>query len=169
MIFFVTGASGSGKSACMPLVAEALPGVELHDFDDVGVPTDADTAWRQRTTEHWLCIGLENERAGLDTMICGGAILGEILACPSTPLAAGIAVCLLDCDDTTRQLRLKSRAGEIGDQIGWAAWQRAHAGDPSWRPDVIVEGGAPGMHWQRWSDWKRGDPRWARALKAGNG
>ena len=36
-----------------------------------------------------------------------------------------------------------------------------HAVDPQWRPDVIRAAGAPGMAWERWSEWRRGDARWA--------
>ena len=42
----------------------------------------------------------------------------------------------------------------------WAAWQRMHAVDPQWRQDVIREGGAAEMRWERWEDWQRGDRRW---------
>lgn len=35
-----------------------------------------------------------------------------------------------------------------------------HAVDPQWRPDVIQDGSAPEMCWDRWHDWQRGDPRW---------
>ena len=35
-----------------------------------------------------------------------------------------------------------------------------HARDPQWRPDVIVEGGAAEMRWERWTGWQAGDPGW---------
>lgn len=95
-------------------------------------------------------------------MVCGGAILGEVLACPSAPQAGPVAVCLLDCGDVLRIDRLRSRGthGCTQEMLSWAAWQRVHAVDPQWRPDVIREGGAPGMRWERWASWLRGDPRW---------
>jgi hypothetical protein len=37
---------------------------------------------------------------------------------------------------------------------------RRHSEDPTWRPDVIREGSAEVMRWERWSGWQRGDPRW---------
>jgi hypothetical protein len=162
MIFFVTGASGAGKSACLPGLASRLPNVALHDFDEVGVPADADKVWRQRTTEAWLSRGLENEAAGRSTVICGGAVLGEILACPSASAAAHLAVCFLDCSDLARIDRLKSRGphGATQDTLNWAAWQRVHVVDPQWRPDVITADAAPEMHFQRWAEWQRGDRRW---------
>ncbi len=162
MIFFVTGASGSGKTACMPDLARLLPDVDLHDFDEVGVPAGADKRWRQETTDGWLRRGIACGRSGRDLMVCGGAILGEVLACPSAPEAGAVEICLLDCHDVVRIDRLRARGthGCTQDMLSWAAWQRVHAADPGWRPDVIRDGGAPGMCWERWEDWRRGDPRW---------
>ncbi len=162
MVLFVTGASGSGKTACMPELARLLPGVPLHDFDEEGVPPGADKVWRQRTTETWLQRGRALAREGRPLVVCGQAVLGEILACPSAADAGGVAACLLDCADVARIDRLRSRGthGCTQDTLNWAAWQRVHAVDPQWRPDVIREGAAPEMRWERWQDWRRGDPRW---------
>ena len=54
MLFFVTGASGSGKTAIIPRLRQRLPQVAVYDFDSIGVPPDADAAWRQQATERWL-------------------------------------------------------------------------------------------------------------------
>lgn len=162
MIFFVTGASGSGKTACMADLARLLPGVAVHDFDEVGVPAAPDKAWRQESTERWLRRGIAHGREGRDLTVCGGAIPGEILACPSAPEAGPLAICLLDCGDVVRIDRLRARGthGCTQEMLSWAAWQRVHAVDPGWRPDVIRDGAAPGMRWDRWEGWRRGDPRW---------
>jgi hypothetical protein len=162
VIFFVTGASGSGKTACMPDLARLLPDVALHDLDEVGVPAGADKAWRQRTTEQWLRRGIQGGTEGRDLVVCGGAVLGEVLACPSAPEAGRVAVCLLDCADVPRIDRLRARGthGCTQEMLSWAAWLRVHAVDPQWSPDVIRDGGAPGMRWERWAGWRRGDPRW---------
>ncbi len=37
---------------------------------------------------------------------------------------------------------------------------RRHAADPGWMPHVLTTGGWPEMRWDRWSGWRRGDPRW---------
>ncbi len=162
MIFFVTGASGAGKTACMPLQAPLLPGVALHDFDEVGVPPDAGKTSRQRATETWVRRGAAGGREGRHLVVCGGAILGEVLACPSAPEAGPVQVCLLDCGDVVRIDRLRARGthGCTQDMLSWAAGQRVHAVDPQWRPDVIRDGAAPEMRWDRWAGWQRGDPRW---------
>lgn len=161
MIFFVTGASGSGKTACMPELARLLPQAALHDFDEVGVPPGAGKVWRQATTEGWLQRGLACAREARDLVVCGQAVLGEILACPSAD-GASIAVCLLDCAEVARVDRLRARGpdGCTQDTLGWAAWLRVHAVDPAWRPDVLRDGAWPGMRWERWAGWRRGDPRW---------
>ena len=54
MLYLITGASGSGKSACLPYLKAALPESDVVDFDDIGVPEHADKIWRQESTEQWL-------------------------------------------------------------------------------------------------------------------
>ncbi len=166
MIFFVTGASGSGKTACMPHLAPLLHGMALHDFDEVGVPPDAGKVWRQQSTESWLRRGVACRAQGRHLVVCGGAILGEVLACPSAPEAGPVAVCLLECGDVARIDRLRSRGthGCTQEMLNWAAWQRVHAVDPQWRPDVIRDGADPAMRWERWAGWQRGDPRWREEI-----
>jgi hypothetical protein len=162
MVFFITGASGSGKSAALPGLRAAFPDMDWRDFDAVGVPQPCPPEWRPRTTQHWLEIALANKDRGLDTGIVGGALLGEILACPSAPDLDGIHVALLDCYDVQRIERLRQRGthGASQDMLSWAAWQRMHAVDPRWRPDVISASSAPEMNWGRWVGWEKGDPRW---------
>jgi hypothetical protein len=146
----------------MPHLRQLLPHVVLYDFDAVGVPPHAGPVWRQQTTEYWLQRAVAHQADPCDTLVCGGALLGEILACPSAPQVNGIAVCLLDCADVVRIDRLRARGthGATQDMLNWAAWQRLHAVDPQWRPDVIQRQSAPGMQWARWATWQRGDPRW---------
>jgi len=162
MIFLVTGASGSGKTACMPELARLLPEVALHDFDSVGVPPGAEKVWRQRTTEEWLRRGIEHAREGRDLVVCGQAVYGEALACPAAEEAGPIAGCLLDCADVLRIDRLRARGahGATQETLNWSAWQRVHAVDPGWRPDVLRDGAWPELRWERWAGWRRGDPRW---------
>jgi hypothetical protein len=146
----------------MPHLRRLLPQVVLYDFDAVGVPPHAGAPWRQQTTEYWLKQALVHQAEARDTLVCGGALLGEILACPSAPQVNGIAVCLLDCADVVRidRLRVRGTHRATQDMLNWAAWQRLHAVDPQWRPDVIQRQSAPGMQWVRWAAWQRGDPRW---------
>ncbi len=166
MIFFLTGASGAGKTACMPDLARLLPEVALHDFDEPGVPPGAGKVWRQETTEAWLQRGIAYAREGRDLIVSGGAVPGEVLACPSAADAGPIALCLLDCGDVERIDRLRARGthGCTQEMLSWSAWLRVHAADPGWRPDVIQDGAWPALRWDRWAGWKRGDPRWQTAV-----
>jgi hypothetical protein len=81
--FFLTGASGSGKSASLPGLQAALPTMDWRDFDEFGVPSPCPCGWRPLMTERWIQVALENKQRGKDTSGVGGAIMGEILACPS--------------------------------------------------------------------------------------
>lgn len=171
MLFFVTGASGSGKSACIKPLKQRLAGFKIYDFDQIFSTSSYYAGWqqrpqetRQRATENWLQQALADQKVGVSSIVCGGAVLGEILACPSAPLLETIKVCLLDCYDVLRIDRINSRG--FGTQVAgletlcWASWLRLHAVDPQWRQDVIKTGSAPEMEWSRWDSWQRNDPRW---------
>jgi len=162
MMFFLTGASGSGKSASLPGLRVALPSIDWRDFDEFGVPSPCPREWRPQTTERWIKVALQNQRLGKNTGIAGGAIMGEVLACPSAPCVDKIHVALLDCHDVVRLDRLWKRGthGATQDMLSWAAWQRVHAVDPQWRQDVVRQGKLGEMQWERWTSWQRGDPRW---------
>lgn len=165
MLLFVTGASGSGKTVCIPGLEKRLPEFDIHDFDERDVPSDADARWRQKETEYWINRGIENQRLGKDTVICGGAVYGEILACPSIHQIEDLAACLLDCDDIVRIDRLRHRGNEPGmDMLAWAAWLRVHAVDPTWCPEVIMKNSYDLMNWDNWLGWERGDPRWRQEI-----
>jgi hypothetical protein len=162
MMFFVMGASGAGKSACLESLSYLRPDLRCYDLDEGGVPADADKAWRQRRTEHWLRKGLDHQAEGLVTVVCGNAVPGEILACPSAPQVRGLHFCLLDCYDVERidRIRRRGHGFDTMEVLCWAAWQRVHAVDPQFRPDVITDGGAEEMQWGRWRDLLRGNPGW---------
>lgn len=52
MLYFVAGASGSGTTAIIPYLQKILSNtIELYDFDDIGVPKDADKKWRQKNLQ----------------------------------------------------------------------------------------------------------------------
>ncbi len=164
MFFVLMGASGAGKTVALNGLLLKHPQDVWYDFDSVGVPPNADKGWRQRTIEHWLKIALEHQSRGQDMGLCGNAAFGEYLASPSAPQIAGIAGCLLDCGDVVRIDRLRGRnardRGISQEMLNWAAWHRMHAVDPQWRQDVIRRDAEPGMQWERWEQWQRGDARW---------
>lgn len=57
----VVGASGSGKTTCLDIIEQYHPEWSCHDFDDIGVPENADKRWRQEATEHWLQVLLAKD------------------------------------------------------------------------------------------------------------
>jgi hypothetical protein len=164
VLFLVFGSSGSGKSFSLDVLRRRVSGLAIHDFDEIGVPSDADTAWRHRATERWVRRALEYEAEGTDLLL-GQTPFGELLAAPSAPLLEAISACLVDCDDETRLVRLHERgpewlvrsAGDVDDYVNWAEWMRRHATDPAWRTDVIRLGGDEAMRWERWIGWCAGD------------
>jgi hypothetical protein len=169
MLFLLFGSSAAGKTVALPALRRRVPALAVHDFDEIDVPADADTAWRQRANERWVRRGIEYQADGVDLLLAGQTPLGELLATPSARLLEAISGCLLDCDDETRVARLHARGREwldrvpddLQDFLSWAEWMRGHARDPRWRPHVIRQGELAGeMHWERWSDWQAGDPRW---------
>jgi hypothetical protein len=169
MMFLVTGSSAAGKTYALNELRERQPELAIHDFDEIGVPPNADTAWRQRADEAWIQRALDYQAAGTDLLLAGQTPFGEFLAAPSVTQLEAVSACLIDCDDATRIERLRKRgpewlastAGDLQDYLNWADWMRHHATDPAWRQDVIRHGnGESEMRWDRWVDWQAGDPRW---------
>lgn len=144
-IYFIGGASGSGKTAITPSLQKILGSeIKVYDFDDIGVPEGADKKWRQESTEKWLQ-KLLNE--GKDACLLGQIVLGEIIACPSAKKLDGINFCLLDVSDFERIQRLKKRNTYGADQnmLNWSAWLRMHHQDPQWTQHVITDDSWDGL------------------------
>jgi hypothetical protein len=170
VFFLLFGSSAAGKTFAIDrLRARRVTHLAVHDFDEIGVPPGADTAWRHRANEQWVRQALVYQDEGSDLLLAGQTPFGELLATPSAPRLEAISACLLDCDDQTLLARLRARgpewlartAGELQDYLAWAAWMREHAADPSWRPEVIRhEATEDEMRWSRWSGWTAADPRW---------
>lgn len=136
-IYFIAGASGSGKTTIIPHLKKILAkDVAVYDFDDIGVPDGADKKWRQESTEKWLKKLLSEDK---DACLLGQIVLGEILACPSAKQIDKINFCLLDVEDFERIERLKERNTYGADQnmLNWSAWLRTHQQNPQWMQDVV--------------------------------
>jgi hypothetical protein len=169
MMFLVSGSSAAGKTFALNALRERQPELVIHDFDEIGVPASADTAWRQRANEAWVRRAIDYQAEGTDILLAGQTPYGELLAAPSSTELEAISACLIDCDDATRTERLRARgpewlastAGDLQDFLNWADWMRHHVADPAWRQNVIRQGDAEKeMRWDRWVDWQVGDPRW---------
>lgn len=169
MLFLLFGSSAAGKTFVLDELRGRVAHLALHDFDEIGVPRGADTAWRHRANEQWVRRALEYQEEETDLLLAGQTPFGELLAAPSAPRLEAISACLIDCDDETRVARLQARgpewfartAGDLQSYLHWAAWMREHAADPSWRTEVIRnEATEDEMSWSRWSGWTAADPRW---------
>ena len=137
----------------------------MRDSDEQGVPSDADTAWRQRDLQRWVRHAIDIEEDGTDLVLTGQSPIGELLAVPEAN-RLDLAVCLIDLADDARTVRLEERDPGVWspnakrDFNNWGAWHRQHARDPSHHPEVITTAGARGWRWDRWQQWDRHDPRW---------
>jgi hypothetical protein len=165
MLFVLTGSSCSGKST-VAARCNGIDGVVVHDFDEIGVPSNADAAWRQTALETWTARAVDEERRGHDMLLTAQSPLGEILAVPSATRLEGIAVALIAVEAGIRSTRLEQRdpgkwnADAKHAFVNWARWHEAHADDPQTQPEVIMAGSSPEMDWSRWTSWTRDDPRW---------
>ena len=149
-LYFIAGASGSGKTALIPHLEKLFGNhVSIHDFDDRGVPENADKKWRQETTEKWLQKLLRDDKKAC---LIGQIILGELLACPSAKQIDNVNFCLLDVSDFERNQRLKKRNIYGADQnmLNWSAWLRMHHQDPQWMQHVIKKNSWEGLNFSSW-------------------
>lgn len=122
-IFFITGASGVGKSTLVEqLKLLNLPSCVVCDFDERGVPANADEVWRKRETALWLDVAEKNLKANITTIICGVSVPAEVIAVRDVPR---VFFGLIKVDDLIIEKRLKARGWSenlIKDNICWAAF-----------------------------------------------
>ncbi|OHB14908.1 MAG: hypothetical protein A2605_02275 [Candidatus Zambryskibacteria bacterium RIFOXYD1_FULL_39_35] len=80
-IIFITGSSGVGKSTLLKKLKSSLSAEKyaMYDFDELGVPLDADNGWRIDTTKIWLAKAEENIKNGITTIIAGLTYPKEVM------------------------------------------------------------------------------------------
>lgn len=157
-LYFIGGASGSGKTSIMNELQKIVGKTAVYDFDDIGVPEGADKKWRQESTEKWLHKLLSADQ---DAYLLGQIVLGEILACPSAHKLGKVNFYLLDVSDFERIKRLKQRSTYGADQnmLNWAAWLRMHHQDPQWAQHVLKEDCWNGLDFSSWDHLKNWDSK----------
>jgi hypothetical protein len=64
MLFLLFGSSAAGKTSVLSALRGQVAGLALHDFDEIEVPSGADTAWRHRAHERWIQRALDCLREG---------------------------------------------------------------------------------------------------------
>ena len=109
-IFFIIGVNGVGKSTLIPFLRSSLDGAKfvVHDFDERGVPNNADKNWRASETFHWMKTGKTNTGKGISTIICGFSKPQEIIDA-AAKLDGEPKVCLLDANADVISQRILSR------------------------------------------------------------
>ncbi len=156
MLFLVFGSSAAGKTTLVAALRERVARLEVHDFDEIGVPPGATRSWRHGANERWIDRALTLQEAGTDLLLAGQTPPGEFLASPSAAALEAICACLLDCSDEVRAARLKARGpdwleragGSLDDYLAWGRWMRGHATDPRYEQHVIRQDG-DGLAWER--------------------
>lgn len=73
MLLSLSGASGSGKSTALRslMAADLSQRIACVEFDSIGVPIDADTAWRHSAVEHWVQAAVTAQSSGKHFLLCG--------------------------------------------------------------------------------------------------
>jgi hypothetical protein len=169
MLLSLSGASGAGKSTVLGFLQQLDWGqpVTCAEFDSIGVPVDADTAWRHAAIEQWVRRALEEQARGCHLLLCGQVPVGELLAAPSADELDGVAVCVLHCSPEVRRDRLRRR-GEpeetITHHVAFGEWFLRHAMDLGHRPEVVRVDSPVRMRWERWEDWQGDGARWPVAV-----
>ena len=107
--FFITGAEGTGKSSIIPFLKTKVSELEIHDFDEVGVPEDPPLQWRLDTTLHWINKAKENQEKNLSTCIVGLSFPNEVNDFKESKKLEKILFCFLDISKEEREKRLSKR------------------------------------------------------------
>ncbi len=109
-VFFVIGANGVGKTTTFNLLKNNLSesNFNMYDFDERGVPNNADKEWRKSETEYWLHLGIEKKKQNKNTVVCGFMKPEEIEEM-AEKLGDKPVVIFLDADTDTISERIRSR------------------------------------------------------------
>ena len=108
-ILLITGACGVGKSSIFPIIKASLPEINVHDFDEVGVPELPTIGWRKTITRHWLELSTENLKTEKSTVILGMIHPSEVRELVSVDIQKQIKFLLLDVTIDERNRRFKCR------------------------------------------------------------
>ena len=137
-ILFVTGASGSGKTATVrALEARALSGVRCCYFDSVGVPSaeswgsGGPEGWQAVTTTEWIR-RLAADPDGAEVYVLDGQTRPSFVRSAVEVIhGAHVRIVLLECAPAVRHARLVALRGQpelSNPQMdSWAAYLRGQA------------------------------------------
>lgn len=105
--YFITGAEGVGKSSKVEGLKKNFPDMDIHDFDEVGVPDNPPLEWRLHATKHWVKVAEKNNGKNISTIVVGLSIPSEIKKYASKSL--DVRYCLLSISLAERRKRLMKR------------------------------------------------------------
>lgn|GEM_PF-1374544 len=128
-VFFITGTSGAGKSTLVELLKMKLPLLEVHDFDEGGVPRDADANWRRERTNAWLEKAKQYSKEGKSTVICGVTVPKEVKGSSHYDKSLRVSYGYLHIEEETIRSRLKKRSWakhQIDINVIWAKHLEAY-------------------------------------------
>lgn len=122
-VFFIIGVSGAGKSTLVSFLKEKLKDFEVHDFDEVGVPSNADKNWRLETTNSWIKRVNFYVKQSKKTIICGVCVPDEIRNCSNYKISLNPKFGFIKISEEDIVKRLKERKWsdeEINNNITWS-------------------------------------------------
>ena len=110
-LFIITGVNGIGKSTVIPDLKRKLDPVSfvVHDFDERGVPDNADREWRKSEMKYWVTVAKSNLGENLSTVVCGFVKVSDINSALEDTPDITVSVCVLDASPVTISKRILSR------------------------------------------------------------
>jgi gluconate kinase len=110
-LFIITGVNGIGKSSVIPELRRTLnpDSFVVHDFDERGVPDNADREWRKSETIHWFSTAKLNQNKNLSTVVCGFMKVSDISYALENVPNINVSVCVLNASPDTISRRILSR------------------------------------------------------------
>lgn len=110
-LFIVTGVNGIGKSSIIPALKLNLNPLsfKVHDFDERGVPSNADRHWREAEMIHWVNVAKLNSQKNISTIVCGFVKTNDIKSSLIADSVIPVCVCVLDASPATIEKRISNR------------------------------------------------------------
>lgn len=106
---FITGAEGVGKSSIIEPLKEKFPEIDIHDFDELGVPDNPTLKWRLDTTLYWIIKAIKNLEENISTCILGLSFPSEVKGFEESNRLENLDFLLLDVHEEERAIRLSGR------------------------------------------------------------
>jgi len=158
-IFFVTGASGAGKTTLMPWLVDELTGecivLDGDWFIDPMAPKDGSPIDWDAVRDVMLHVAAGVTLNGLPTLILGSVMPNQLADLKGSRWIGEPHFLLLDCSDEHRIERIESRprwrSHDVGEQLAFAHWLRENM-----EPVISTSANSPAAAASAIADWVRG-------------